>query len=101
MESLLSTSTHYCQLELNLSGVRKFHVIHAELRINCSNLNAHVHSLHVIDSRACVCSHSIEDTTHFSFYCPLYYTQRLVLQNIVLRYTDFKLEILLFGDKKH
>ena len=35
----------------------------------------------------------------FFFYCPLYYTQRLALQNIVSRLTEFKLETLLFGDK--
>ena len=79
-------------------GIRKFNVIHAQLRMNCSNLNAHLHSLHVIDSPACVRSHSIEDTAHFFLYCPLYYTQRLALQNIVSRYTEFKLETLLFGD---
>ena len=79
-------------------GIRKCNVIHAQLRMNCSNLNAHLHSLHVIDSPACVCSHSIEDTAHFFLCCPLYYTQRLALQNIVSRYTDFKLETLLFGD---
>ena len=79
-------------------GIRKFNVIHAQLRMNCSNLNAHLHNLHVIDSPACVCSHSIEDTAHFFLYCPLYYIQRLALQNIVSRYTEFKLETLLFGD---
>ena len=79
-------------------GIRKFNVIHAQLRMNCSNLNAHLHSLHVIDSPACVCSHSIEDTAHFFLYCPLYYTRRLARQNIVSRYTEFKLETLLFGD---
>ena len=82
-------------------GIRKSNVIHAQLRMNCSNLNAHLHSLHVIDSPACVCSHSIEDTAHFFLYCPLYYTQRLALQNIVSRYTEFKLETLLFGRHKH
>ena len=69
-------------------GIRKFNVIHAQLHMNCSNLNDHLHSLHVIDSPACVCSHSIEDTAHFFLYCPLYYTQRLALQNIVSRYTE-------------
>ena len=32
-------------------------------------------------------------------YCPLCYTQRLALQNIVSRYTEFKLETSLFGNK--
>ena len=49
--------------------------------------------------RVCVCSHSTEDTAHFCFYCPPYYTQRLALQNIVSRFTEFKLETLLFEDK--
>ena len=33
------------------------------------------------------------------FYCPLYYIQRLALQNIVSRFTEFKLDTLFFGDK--
>ena len=33
--------------------------------MNNSNLNAHLHSLHVIDSPVCVCSHRVEDTAHF------------------------------------
>ena len=67
--------------------------------MNCSNLNTHLHSLHVIYGPVCECSHSIEDTAHFFFYCPLHYTQRLALQNIASRFTEFKLETLLLGDK--
>ena len=66
--------------------------------MNCSNLNAHLYSLHVVDNPACLCGHLIEDTAHFFLNCPLYYTQRLALQNIVIRLTEFKLETLLFGD---
>ena len=66
--------------------------------MNCSNLNAHLHSLHVIDSPACVCSHREEDTTHFFLDCPLYYVERLALRNIVLRFSHFRLETLLYGD---
>ena len=43
-------------------GQRKFNIILAQLRMNCSNLNAHLYSLHVIDSPACGCSHRVEDT---------------------------------------
>ena len=31
------------------------------------------------------------------FSCPLYYTQRMILRNVVTRYTQFDLEILLYG----
>ena len=60
-------------------------------------VNAHLHSLHVIDSPACVCSQR-EDTAHFFLDCPLYYVQRLALRNTVLRFNHFRLETQLYGD---
>ena len=79
-------------------GQRKFNIILAQLRMNCSNLNAHLYSLHVIDSPACGCSHRVEDTAHFFLDCPLYYAQRLSLRNTVTRSSQFRLETLLYGD---
>ena len=38
--------------------------------MNCSNLNAHLHSLRVTEGPACGCSHRIEDTAHFFLDCP-------------------------------
>ena len=60
--------------------------------MNCSNLNTQLHNLHVIDSPVCVCSHSTEGTAHFSSIVHS-------IQNIVSRFTEFKLKTLLFGDK--
>ena len=60
-------------LEVYYVDLYTFDIIHAHLCMNCSNLNAHLHRLHVIDSPACVCSHRIEDTAHFFLDCPLYY----------------------------
>ena len=74
------------------------HVIHAQLRMNYSNFNAHLHSLHVIDSPACACSHRIEDTAHFFLDCPVYYVQRLALRNNLSRFSHFRLETLLYGE---
>ena len=79
-------------------GQRKFNIIHAQLRMNCSNLSAHLFSLHVVNSPACICSHKAEDTAHYFLDCPLYYTQRMILRNVVTRYTQFDLKILLYGD---
>ena len=76
----------------------KFNIILAQLRMNCSNLNAHLYSLHVIDSPACGCSHRVEDTAHFFLDCPLYYAQRLSLRNTVTRSSQFRLETILYGD---
>ena len=63
-----------------------------------ANLNAHLYSLHVIDSPACRCSHRVEDTAHFFLGCPLYYAQRLSLRNTVTRCSQFRIETLLYGD---
>ena len=76
-------------------GQRKFNIIHAQLRMNCSNLSAH---LHVVNSPACICSHTTEDTAHCFLAYPLYYAQRKTLRNVATKYTQFDLEILLCGD---
>ena len=41
--------------ELFLQGKRKLSMIHAQLRMCCSNLNSHLFSLHVVDSKKCPC----------------------------------------------
>ena len=79
-------------------GQRKFNIIHAQLCMNCSNLSAHLYSLHVVNSPACICSHTAEDTAHYFLDCPLYYAQRMTLRNVVTRYTQFDLNVLLYGD---
>ena len=66
--------------------------------MNCGNLSAHLYSLHVVNSPAWICSHTAEDTAHYFLDCPLYYTQRMILRNVVTRYTQFDLKVLLYGD---
>ena len=41
----------------------------------------------------------VEDNEHFFLNCPLYYTYRLKLINIVNELGNFTLEILLYGDE--
>ena len=79
-------------------GSRKLNIIHAQLRMECSNLSAHLYNLHVIDSPECACSNKIEDTAHFLLDCPLYFSQRLVLGNIVSKLAEFTIKTLLYGD---
>ena len=80
-------------------GARKINIIHSQLRMKCSNLNAHLYNLHVIDSPKCSCSYRVEDENHFFLECPLYFTQRLVLRNIVSNISNFNVQTLLFGDE--
>ena len=79
-------------------GQRKLNIIHAQLRLRCSNLKAHLTSLHVIDNPLCHCNLGIEDNCHFFFNCPLYHIQREQLLDVVQQFTRFDLNILLFGD---
>ena len=90
--------TDKCPPSLFYLGQRKFNIIRAQLRMNCSNLSAHLYSLHVVNSPACICSHTAEDTAHYFLDCPLYYTQRMILRNVVTRYTQSDLNVLLYGD---
>ena len=66
--------TDKCSPSLFYLGQRKFNIIHAQLCMNHSNLSAHLYSLHVVNSPACICSHTAEDTAHYFLDCPFYYT---------------------------
>ena len=58
---------------------RKLNVIHCQLRLGCSDLNAHLFNHHVAESPNCVCCNVKEDCNHFFFKCFLYDHQRTVL----------------------
>ena len=63
-------------MDLYNYGKRKLNVIHAQMRMCCSNLKAHLYLLHVVDDPLCVCSQGVEDNEHFFFVCPLYVVLR-------------------------
>ena len=48
-------------------GARLVNISHAQLRMNCCNLNAHLFQLHVVDSLDCSCGYNLEDVSHFLF----------------------------------
>ena len=84
--------------ELFNFGVRKYNIIHAQMRMKCSDLKAHLFALHVIDDPVCICNTGIEDTYHYFFQCPLYYTYRLDLENAVNAVSKYDFKVLLYGD---
>jgi hypothetical protein len=64
-------------------GDRSTNVKHAQLRMQCSKLNAHLFSLHVVDSPQCTCGYNMEDNKHYLLNCPLYTLPRVkMLQSI-------------------
>ena len=88
--NLLSYTPNY----LFYLGECPINIIHAQLRMKCSNLNDHLFKLHVIDSPLCVCKLGVEDSEHYLFTCPLYFAQR----NEVNEFVNATLDNLLYGD---
>ena len=86
--------------ELFYYGERKVNIIHAQLRMQCSKLNAHLFLLHVVDSPACLCGHNVEDSSHYLLECPLYLVIRQnmleTLHGLVV-HRDINLDTLLYG----
>lgn len=80
-------------------GNRFVNIIHSQLRMNCSGLNAHLFSLHVIDSPNCLYCHKVENTQHFFFDCPKFFVQRKSLKDIFNAVSQFSISVILHGDE--
>ena len=74
------TADSICK-DIYMFGSRKYSMIHAQMRMHCSNLKSHLFSLHVVEDAACVCGHIVEDNKHFFLDCPLYNDLRETLFN--------------------
>ena len=80
-------------------GPRFANIHHCRLRNNCSALNEHLYSNHVLDSPLCACLEESEDTEHFLFRCSRFRDQRVTLDNDLLRY-NINADILLHGNNE-
>lgn len=82
-------------------GNRISSIKHAQLRMECSKLNHHLHLLHVIDSPKCDCGYECENTNHFLLECPLYYQERTHMLHNFSTICDLSVScnILLFGSE--
>ena len=68
------------------TGERRLSIIHAKLRMLCSDLKDHLFShIHVIDSPACACGYHRENNKHYLLDCPLFTNERVVLLNNLAR----------------
>ena len=102
----------YCIEKLRTSGNALFYegkrlnnIKHAQLRMNCSKLNAHLFSLHVSDTAECACGHGMEDSEHFMLHCPLYHGHRQTMirtiENENVNLDDININLLLHGDERY
>ena len=80
-------------------GIRKYNIIHCQLRNEVSDLNHHLVLSHLSDSSRCACGDDIEDNFHFFYVCPRYIRQRYELFNTLRNYDNLCLDVLLNGIK--
>jgi len=82
-------------------GDRRLSMIHARLRMGCSNLNSDLCNLHIQDNADCLCGSQNENAEHFFFDCPLFRHPRnelmQYLDNLLPPNTVINLELLLNG----
>ena len=64
--------------QLFFVGKRRFQIIHARLRNECSSLKHHLFMRNIVESPLCVCG-AIETNQHYFFECPVYRNERSVL----------------------
>ena len=63
-------------------GDRRIAIVHARMRMLCSELNDHLFShIHVVDSPVCKCGHHRENNKHYLLDCPLYINERTEMLN--------------------
>ena len=78
-------------------------VKHAQLRMNCSKLNAHPFMLHASDTTQCSCGFQVEDTKYILLHSPLYQVpQQWMMQTIVrLNIVFIAIDVLLYGNEQN
>ncbi len=80
-------------------GDRKLSIVLARMRMNCSDLKAHLFDLGIIADATCRCGYPREDTVHFFMTCPLYNNSRATLHNLILPLTQFTVRNILYGNQ--
>jgi len=78
-------------------GVRKLNILHSRLRNICSNINADLYRVNIVQSTMWQCFCPIENMIHCFFECPLYNNIRQELFNNVSKYGEIDIDLLLKG----
>ena len=86
--------------ELFYIGNRKANILHAKIRMGCSQLNHDMHKIGIVTSPACSCGAEIENSFHYFFECTKYTTERNLLHQNIIVLAPFTLQTLMFGNPK-
>jgi hypothetical protein len=87
-------------------AIRKFNIIHCQLRNEASNLKAHLFNDFLSDNTNCPnCSGSLEDNNHFLLICPKFNNLRFILLDFIQTLIpnnnkiDINIDLLLHGNR--
>ena len=66
-------------------GLKKSNILHTRLRLDASELNAHLFKIQSTKTSTpyCTCRHTFETTKHFLLYCPLYNVKRITMETSI------------------
>ena len=82
------------------SGRRRLQVLHKRLRTGCSSLKYDLCAKNIVNSPLRDCrSGAIENADHFFLRCHLYREHIVALQNSILQYSVFNLNVILKGNE--
>ena len=82
------------------AGERKINIIHAQMRMKCSNLNSDLYDLHVKDNPSCMYCNQIEDANHFFLSCPMYTVEReQMIDTIHQQIDNIDINTILYGNE--
>ena len=79
-----------------LDGKRKGQIYHSQLRMDCSSLNHHLFSKHIIDSPLCICGRP-ETTKRYLFDCYRFNYLRQEMMQSISQLCEPNLNALLYG----
>ena len=80
-----------------MKGQRRFSVLHARIRNNCSDLNHDLFQNHLTNDPSCSCGNDNENALHYFFECENHSYARIIMFRSTRKYQPLSLNTVLFG----
>ena len=80
-----------------MKGQRRFSVLHARIRNNCSDFNNDLFQNHLTNDPSCSCGNDNENALHYFFECENHSYARIIMFRSTRKYHPLSLNTVLFG----